>query len=167
MSIWYFQLQSSALPTELSRDALVGRKIRRHKVVPGTDMYVAKPLRTELHVVYVMTLVLIDLRSVCVFALRNNMLNGKMCSIGGCKRTQAWHPHHIYNISIKHIIIANIHGFPLSPTSFSCFCCCRSMTTLSIYCTCSMTAKKARSSDWTAQKCVRACQDSNLESSDP
>ena len=26
-----------------------------------------------------MTLVLIDLRSVCVFALRNNMLNGKMC----------------------------------------------------------------------------------------
>ena len=107
MSIWYFQLQSSALPTELSRDALVGRKIRRHKVVPGTDMYVAKPLplRTELHVVYVMTLVLIDLRSVCVFALRNNMLNGKMCSIGGCKRTQAWHPHHIYNISIKAVLI--------------------------------------------------------------
>ena len=95
MSIWYFQLQSSALPTELSRDALVGRKIRRHKVVPGTDMYVAKPLRTELHVVYVMTLVLIDLRSVCVFALRNNMLNGKMYSIGSCKRTQAWHPHNI------------------------------------------------------------------------
>ena len=49
MSIWYFQLQSSALPTELSRDALCWRKIRRHKVVPGTDdMYVAKPLRTEL-----------------------------------------------------------------------------------------------------------------------
>ena len=102
MSIWYFQLQSSALPTELSRDALVGRKIRRHKVVPGTDdMFVAKPLRTELHVVYVMTLVLIDLRSVCVFALRNNMLNGKMYSIGSCKRTQAWHPHNMYNIYLS------------------------------------------------------------------
>ena len=43
MSIWYFQLQSSALPTELSRDALVGRKIRRHKLVPGTDMYSMSP----------------------------------------------------------------------------------------------------------------------------
>ena len=30
ISSWYFQLQSSALPTELSRDALYGRKIRRH-----------------------------------------------------------------------------------------------------------------------------------------
>ena len=103
-----------------------------------------------------MTLVLIDLRSVCVFALRNNMLNGKMCSIGGCKRTQAWHPHNIYNISIKavspHLIMtASMHGFPFSPIYYSCFC-CRSMITLSICCTCSMTAKKARSSDWTAQK---------------
>ena len=52
-----------------------------------------------------MTLVLIDLRSVCVFALRNNMLNGKMCSLGSCKRTQAWHPHIIYNISIKAVLI--------------------------------------------------------------
>ena len=83
----YFQLQSSALPTELSRDALIGRKIRRHKVVPGTDMHVCRQAFT--YRTTGMTLILIDLRSVCVFALRNNMLNGKMCSIGGCKRTQA------------------------------------------------------------------------------
>ena len=53
-----FQLQSSALPTELSRDALMRRKIRRHLVAFGIEtlvclmvlLLIALPLRLCLYV---------------------------------------------------------------------------------------------------------------------